>query len=163
MGFVQTPDTGPEIIGLAFVHQIHCLVRYLAMTLGQIYIPSIGQLTSSQDILRNSYAAAIANKTTAETTRHTGHCFEYLRQSIMCNADANIEYRHYNDTLDRLETTGWDKKQCRDFSALFDFAEHWRVYSGKTPHERTRLEMDKLGRVLHYDFVSTRGDLTPLD
>ena len=27
LGFVQHPDLGPEIVGLAFVHQLHCLVN----------------------------------------------------------------------------------------------------------------------------------------
>lgn len=79
----------------------------------------------------------------------------------MCQADTNLEYRQYDKTLDQLETPGWGEKHCRDFEGLFEFAEKWRVYNGKSPQERGKIEEDALGRDLHYDYVSSRGDPLP--
>lgn len=52
---------------------------------------------------------------------HARHCFDYLRQTLMCHADTNLE--RYNYELNGV--TGWGKKQCRDYSAVMSFAAEW--------------------------------------
>lgn len=58
---------------------------------------------------------------------HTEHCFDYIRQSLMCAADSALEKR--NDTIGGV--TGWGTShQCRDFSALQEWAEMHRYSDG---------------------------------
>ena len=159
LGFVQHPSLGPEIVGLAFVHQLHCLV-----SLSNTPPPFSFDLSNSkihiQDKLRQ--ALTVTHKEDL-TPRHLSHCVEYLRHSIMCNADANLEYRKVDPASDRVETPGDDVHLCRGFGELFHFSEKWRVYDGKTVSQKRRIKDDELGRTIHYDYVSSRGDMLPHD
>ena len=60
----------------------------------------------------------------AHTDRvHIRHCFDYLRHTIMCAADTNLEAVSRETHV----TTGWgSKRQCRDFAAVKAWAEQWR-------------------------------------
>lgn len=53
---------------------------------------------------------------------HIRHCFDYLRQALMCAADTNME------VLDpeTHTTSGWGQgKQCRDYDEVVMWAEKW--------------------------------------
>lgn len=52
---------------------------------------------------------------------HARHCFDYLRQSLMCQADTNLEPYDYH--LDGV--TGWVQRNCRDYDAVVTFANAW--------------------------------------
>ncbi|MCJ1259228.1 hypothetical protein MMC24_007064 [Lignoscripta atroalba] len=57
---------------------------------------------------------------------HLNHCFDYLRQAIMCNGDTAMD--KYAFTMDNGKlihgVNGWGTThQCRDFNAIYDFAE----------------------------------------
>lgn len=72
------------------------------------------------------------------TPHHSRHCREYIRESIMCNADTNIEYRVVRE--DGLkETPGWDVKRCRDFAGILAWAQENRAYDGKIPSQRQEI------------------------
>ena len=59
-------------------------------------------------------------------TLHTSHCFEYLRQSLMCSADPSIEPAARVDGF-----LGWGvQRQCRDFVELKSWAEDSRAFEG---------------------------------
>jgi len=79
----------------------------------------------------------------------------------MCNADANLEYRKVDPVTGRLETPDDGVHLCRGFEELSYFAEKWRVFDGKTVSEKRRIKGDELGRIIHYDYVSSRGDPVP--
>ena len=83
----------------------------------------------------------------------------------MCHADANLEYRKVNNKTGNLATPGDDIHYCKDFHELFDFAEKWRVYDGKSVSEKRKIEEDPMrsSRTIHYDYVSSRGDSVPQD
>lgn len=58
--------------------------------------------------------------------QHTGHCFEYLRQSIMCSADSSVEPAANVEGF-----LGWGfPRQCRDFGELRDWTEDSRAFDG---------------------------------
>lgn len=82
---------------------------------------------------------------------HNRHCLEYLRQSIMCNADTNLEYRVVSESGFR-EFPGWDVKRCRNFDATLSWAQEWRAFNGKIPSEKQPItDADALrGRVINY-------------
>ncbi len=54
---------------------------------------------------------------------HVRHCFDYLRQTLMCNADTNLEVIDWHTG----GSTGWGfERQCRDYKKVVDWAERWR-------------------------------------
>lgn len=79
-------------------HQLHCL-SYLV----QHFSPATGNLTQ-------------------EVAHHSAHCFDYLRQAIMCNADTSLE--------GKTETgPGWGSKHtCKDYDKVLDWANSHDVY-----------------------------------
>lgn len=56
---------------------------------------------------------------------HIRHCFDYLRQALMCAADTNLELVDF-----RLGgATGFGcQRTCRNFQAVKDWSERWRSW-----------------------------------
>jgi hypothetical protein len=56
---------------------------------------------------------------------HVQHCFDYLRQSIMCSGDVALEGAETTFPDDeRGGSDGWDAKHvCRRYSEVFDYLE----------------------------------------
>jgi hypothetical protein len=53
---------------------------------------------------------------------HVRHCFDYLRQTLMCMADTNLEVLD----LETRTTNGWNQtKICRDYDLVRKYAERW--------------------------------------
>lgn len=60
-----------------------------------------------------------------DRSKHTSHCFEYLRQSIMCSADSTLEPAD-NSLMGFL---GWGfQRQCRSHDELLHWAEKWKAF-----------------------------------
>ncbi|PMB73678.1 hypothetical protein BM221_001102 [Beauveria bassiana] len=88
-------------------HQLHCLY-----------------------MTREGYYSALAGKTGQVSSAHLMHCFDYLRQTIMCFADTTLEWLPAppRDT----GSTGWGfEHKCRDFDAISRWVEDNRL---KTTH-----------------------------
>lgn len=59
---------------------------------------------------------------------HLPHCFEYLRQSIMCAGDTALEGQHTTFPDGIRGSDGWDAKHvCKDYSAVMAFLEENRA------------------------------------
>ncbi|KAG6004626.1 hypothetical protein E4U21_000902 [Claviceps maximensis] len=83
-------------------HQLHCLYR-----------------------TRTGYFKAVAGNISDDDLGHLSHCWDYLRQSIMCSADTTLEWM--GSTPDQDGTTGWGYQHtCKDWSALFNWAQENR-------------------------------------
>ncbi|KIN08954.1 hypothetical protein OIDMADRAFT_108368, partial [Oidiodendron maius Zn] len=85
--------------GVAAFHQIHCLTLYLG----------------------------VRNETlTQKHLDHSTHCIEYLRQSILCNADPSLEFTYdmkVPGQEDARATFGWNVTHvCRDYQQLLNWA-----------------------------------------
>lgn len=53
---------------------------------------------------------------------HVRHCFDYIRQALMCAADTNMEVVDHETHL----TNGWGQpKQCRDYKHVLAWAEQY--------------------------------------
>ena len=104
-------------------HQLHCLVS-----------TRCDHRESSVDVepqytLRRAYYSDSAGDEEfdfgLDRTHHANHCFEYLRQSIMCSADSSLEPAA---GVERV-FLGWGfQRQCRNFEALKEWAEAWRAF-----------------------------------
>ena len=59
---------------------------------------------------------------------HLRHCFDYLRQSLMCTADTNLEPVDF----ELGGVTGWNfERTCRDFRQVKEWAESNRAWDPK--------------------------------
>lgn len=71
------------------------------------------------------HMASAATPTNNRTdSHHVKHCFEYLRQSLMCLADTNFE------RLDLATggVSGWhSERTCADFQGVVAWANEWGV------------------------------------
>ena len=57
-----------------------------------------------------------------EVAHHSAHCFDYIRQSIICAADTSLEGKADADP-------GWGSKhECKDYDALLAWANERDVY-----------------------------------
>lgn len=60
-------------------------------------------------------------------TKHLEHCFDYIRQGIMCAADPTIESVHHH-AEDVAQDNGWGNTHiCRSWDALKAFTESKRA------------------------------------
>ncbi|KAI5859360.1 hypothetical protein GGS23DRAFT_324151 [Durotheca rogersii] len=112
LGFIQHPKLAPDVAGIAVFHELHCL-----------------------NILRMAYFASLdgkleemgkedqeANHRTSH--HHIRHCFEYLRQSLICLADTNLEEFNYT----ARGVSGWEtERTCRNFEGLKVWADDWGI------------------------------------
>ncbi|KAF2750982.1 hypothetical protein M011DRAFT_396168, partial [Sporormia fimetaria CBS 119925] len=105
-GFVQHPTLAPNTSGIAIFHQLHCL--------NQIRIGYYNTNRTLSDEIDPDFP---------DQPAHTRHCFDYLRQSLMCAADSNIE--PVNSKLGGV--TGWgNMRVCRRFDEVVEWAEKWK-------------------------------------
>ncbi|KAF2748551.1 hypothetical protein M011DRAFT_352940 [Sporormia fimetaria CBS 119925] len=86
-------------------HQLHC-----------VYALQIAYHTLKKDIHADFKPLMHVNM----EPDHIEHCFDYIRQALMCHADTNLEY---NDPVTKV-TTGWGTERvCRDFDAVIRWAD----------------------------------------
>ena len=83
-----------------------------------------------QYMIRRGYYAANQTSHMAfdlglDRESHVGHCFDYLRQSLVCSADSNLQPA--NRRVFEDADWGFDR-QCRDIEELRTWAEEWRVW-----------------------------------
>ncbi|KAI1424882.1 hypothetical protein F5Y12DRAFT_749652 [Xylaria sp. FL1777] len=82
-----------------------------------------------EDAIRHGYWAAVdgVNPTHHGRPAHVRHCIDYLRQSLMCHADTNLEPIQ----ADLAGVTGFgSEKNCRDYGRVTAWADIWRPEAG---------------------------------
>ncbi|KAI0199929.1 hypothetical protein F4808DRAFT_430841 [Astrocystis sublimbata] len=90
---IDRMNDGPAYMMSVF-HQLHCLSYII-------------------DHYQRGYAGA---NLTEEIAHHSAHCFDYLRQSVMCAADTNLEG-------ETEAGPGWGSDhQCADYDAVLAWA-----------------------------------------
>ncbi|PLB51575.1 hypothetical protein P170DRAFT_461780 [Aspergillus steynii IBT 23096] len=105
---VRYPPGSQNIYTLSVAHQLHCL-----WSIHQNYYSAVHGAPDRQ----GDHIAA-----------HMRHCFDYLRQSLICASDS---------TLEPVDTklggvTGWGSERvCRDYAALSEWAEGRRVSNAR--------------------------------
>ena len=72
---------------------------------------------------------------------HLEHCFDYLRQAILCAGDTTIEWaRESGDGQVDGQVDGWGvEHQCRSSKTIFDF----------TANNRAENDADGITNVIH--------------
>ncbi|KAF2799681.1 hypothetical protein K505DRAFT_294208 [Melanomma pulvis-pyrius CBS 109.77] len=111
-GFIQHPALAPNQSGIAVFHQLHCLNG-----LRKQYYAALDQ-NRNNDTMEIEARSGDGHVNPA----HARHCFDLIRQSLMCAADTNIE--PVNADLGGI--TGWGgERKCRDFQSVFEWAGRW--------------------------------------
>ncbi|KAF2236270.1 hypothetical protein EV356DRAFT_78282 [Viridothelium virens] len=96
---------GESVFQVDAFHQLHCLARIREMI---ISYPSLLKLNPNLGEKDRYY-------------QHTLHCVDYLRQTIMCNADLTLV-----STGQDLEFDHSPPRQCRDWDAVVGWVEAWK-------------------------------------
>ncbi|KAK8090441.1 hypothetical protein PG997_005402 [Apiospora hydei] len=109
---------------ISVFHQLHCLL-----------------ITSTRQYMtRAGYFSARAGNLDEVNAGHLAHCWDYLRQAIMCAGDTTLEWLHAPP--DNIGSTGWGYQHtCKDYGALFTFAERYRSTDKKEIHGKINHSM----------------------
>ncbi|KZL71883.1 hypothetical protein CT0861_02278 [Colletotrichum tofieldiae] len=95
---------------IAIAHQLHCLYS----TKHAFY-----DLYNNRDNHNASREKLFGADWNLE---HLNHCWDYLRQGLMCNTDLTLEWRG------KEEGTGWGyQRQCKDWNAIYHWIENHRL------------------------------------
>lgn len=93
-----------------------------------IGIPTAGikSTNTQKSYIVQAYQAAFTGSTlTKELAHHSSHCFDYLRQSILCAADTTLEGK-------TTSGPGWGSvHECKDYDALLAWANEHSVMAWK--------------------------------
>lgn len=71
----------------------------------------------------------LANVSPIKMPWHINHCFEYLRQAVMCSGDVALEgaatsFPPGEGGEDRGGSDGWDAKHvCKDYGQIYEYLE----------------------------------------
>jgi hypothetical protein len=121
MGFQEIPDPeayhdlptpiiwGPNqtVFTTSMTHQLHCLYAVVEVYSG---------LTSNTPLPEDHHW-------------HMIHCFDYMRQAIMCSADMSLEGLETTFPDHNGGSDGWDSLHvCRDYDAVKARLESVRAY-----------------------------------
>ncbi|KJZ73894.1 hypothetical protein HIM_06787 [Hirsutella minnesotensis 3608] len=146
---------GPDRYGLSMFHQLHCLVSQPSSHLDHAKQHKGTSLpagkTSLQATIRDGYFAALANKdpkradeTAAsedmrkpERVKHMGHCFDMLRQAIMCAGDMTLEPAQRSPSGEVLPSVdGWGVvHECRSWDEAVAWTLRHRAEEARSEDE----------------------------
>ncbi|OIW25147.1 hypothetical protein CONLIGDRAFT_648198 [Coniochaeta ligniaria NRRL 30616] len=107
-------EPGYYIYGLSMFHQVHCL-----------------------DLIRRSFYPPthskhyFPNKSDDEVVKHKYHCFDYLRQSIMCSGDVTMDHWFNYTWTEPSFAAGGEGKAGDDWMAMLN-----PEYERLTPKQR---------------------------
>lgn len=106
---------------MSVFHQLHCLVSDIPCSPRK---PSVPTNTFPKSYLAQHYQTAFEEtKLPQEVAHHSAHCFDYLRQGIMCAADTSLEGQAED------EPPGWGSKHmCKDYDMVLEWANQRTAY-----------------------------------
>ncbi|KAI0546957.1 hypothetical protein F4679DRAFT_555928 [Xylaria curta] len=107
LGYFRDNYLAPKISIPTVFHQLHCLY-----VLRRAYYSQSIELEAF-DFGKNR-------------SHHASHCFDYLKQTITCASDSTVEPKE--DDPNSFLGSGFPR-QCRDFEAVKDYVEKWRVFN----------------------------------
>jgi len=128
-GFFSHPSLTVNISGVAVFHELHCLSG-----IRNAYYEALNPSNASHAQDQFTGRAVLDDAKIDAANRHNDphhirHCFDYLRQALMCAADTNLEVIDWP----LGGSTGWGfERQCRDYSEVVAWVEKWRYHSQTT-------------------------------
>ncbi|KAF2209307.1 hypothetical protein CERZMDRAFT_100510 [Cercospora zeae-maydis SCOH1-5] len=106
-----------EVYDISMWHQLHCLLHM------RTYMSSMHSF-ANQSNMQQLYEVVLAPQ-----ADHILHCFDYLRQAVMCAGDMTLEQPRTESDGRRFAVDGWDieHEHCRSWDAMADFVEKHAV------------------------------------
>ncbi|EFQ34292.1 uncharacterized protein GLRG_09436 [Colletotrichum graminicola M1.001] len=115
-GFFKHPTISPSESCFAVFHQIHCL-DMLRLALYELH-PDTRNSSHHAGHGSHKYHSTAAEANASNDIYHVGHCFDLLRQTIMCRPDLTAE--PINPALGGVTGFGTER-QCIDWRELMDW------------------------------------------
>ena len=112
-------EEGSEGFETSMFHQLHCL-SYLKSTMTAALSGDHGGHTQGN------------GKDLAQRRDYANHCFEYLRQAVMCAGDLTLEKAVVRNGEIVNGATTWNvTHECKDWRSMFEFADEHAYTAGK--------------------------------
>jgi hypothetical protein len=114
MHFPQAP--GKEVFSLAIFHELHCLM-HISASMDNL----IMQIRRKDFVLDENVLL------------HNDHCFDYIRNAVMCFGDTTLEGQAQTPGLQDVPGTDGTGAihVCRNFDEIRAYAEGKRLNSGR--------------------------------
>ena len=115
---------GPGYMLSAF-HQLHCLVSQSTQSATHLYPTDRVFFLPKSYLVQHFQQGYGGTNLTQEVAHHSAHCFDYIRQALMCAGDTTLEGK-------TEAGPGWGSvHECVDYDALLGWAnehsaEKWR-------------------------------------
>lgn len=123
-GFVSHPQLASPPKSVSVYHQIHCL--HGIRTAYYIRMNELYKAQHKHDLV-NQFIEELEKKGDNRYIWHLDHCFEYLRQALICAADSNLEDLEV-DAMGEATAPGWGTQRvCRNFEQLGEWSRKWRA------------------------------------
>lgn len=130
-GFIDVPDyqsytlpppmhydvySGKEVFTLAVFHEMHCLMHISG------YIDKLVMQIRNKDFYLDE-----------GTIGHNDHCFNYIRNALMCCGDMTLEGQSQAKMFEHIAGTDGTGAihVCRNYDEISRWAEKWRITDGK--------------------------------
>lgn len=124
------PEFSPNtVFTTSMTHQLHCLVSFILIFRPFRRVESYTHAIM-QYMITHAYSALQTDPSTLDssTSWHISHCFDYLRQSIMCCGDVALEGASTSFPEDVGGSDGWDAKHvCKDYSQVYTYLSRKRA------------------------------------
>jgi hypothetical protein len=99
-----------DIYSITVFHQLHCLAQLRRFT----YTFLDGVLWPEENV--EDVAMVKKMFENGDAGGHLSHCFDYLRQGLMCNADMGVEWPREEADGRRFAVDGWGvSHECKDW------------------------------------------------
>ncbi|KAM3415307.1 hypothetical protein BST61_g8836 [Cercospora zeina] len=107
-----------EVYDISMWHQLHCLLHM------RTYMSSMHSFLNQTENLPQFYEVVLAPQ-----LDHILHCFDYLRQAVMCAGDMTLEWPRTEPDGRRFAVDGWGVKHehCRSWDVMTNFVEKHAV------------------------------------
>ncbi|KAK5724625.1 hypothetical protein LTR15_004671 [Elasticomyces elasticus] len=99
-----------QIYDISVFHQLHCLANIRR------------HMFAMDAILDRNDKLEIESLALKSHDDHVYHCFDYIRQALMCAGDMTIEWPRTEMDGSRFAVDGWGvTHECKDWSAIMEF------------------------------------------
>ncbi|KAE8380870.1 hypothetical protein BDV26DRAFT_302396 [Aspergillus bertholletiae] len=122
---------GRDVYSIAVFHQLHCLYSIMAVYDDLATGKSSGEdsMHSSRDSRQEQHSHGQSH---VHDHNHVDHCFQYLRQSLLCCGDTALEGQDPRTDQPGTDGTG-AVHLCKDFDGLMAWADGRRLVDNKHP------------------------------
>ncbi|KAE9369811.1 hypothetical protein N431DRAFT_53420 [Stipitochalara longipes BDJ] len=99
-----------ESYDVSMFHQLHCLMRIRET----LFITKLA--------INHTNAEKIEEDLIEPSMMHVYHCFDYIRQALMCAGDLTLEWPRTEKDGRRFAVDGWGvSHQCKSWEAISDY------------------------------------------